>query len=154
MSDHIGKEEYLRIFSVVPRACVGIAVVDGGGVLLTKRSIAPYFGFWHLPGKMLLRDETVFGAAIRVAKEECGLAVIPQEPIGYTEALSGDSAGIHSVEIVVRCKLERASNSVRLDDSASDYGWFSGLPLGPIFQEHYRIIKTCIWNANTKQGAA
>ncbi len=68
-------ETYKMIYSQVPRLCVEVVVPTPQGVLLTKRSIEPYKGMWHLPGGTVLLGETMEDAVKRVAKEEVNIEV-------------------------------------------------------------------------------
>jgi ADP-ribose pyrophosphatase YjhB (NUDIX family) len=51
---------------------VGVAIIEAGKILLTKRRDFPV---WCIPGGHLAPKESVLEAAIREAKEETGLAI-------------------------------------------------------------------------------
>jgi ADP-ribose pyrophosphatase YjhB (NUDIX family) len=62
-------------------ACA-VVVGDDGRVLLTRRSTAPYQGYWDLPGGFVGEAEHPHDAVRRELREETGLDVEPQELIG------------------------------------------------------------------------
>ena len=49
--------------------------VAGGGIVLVRRAIEPGFGKWVFPGGYVDRGEEIKSAAIREAREECGLDI-------------------------------------------------------------------------------
>ncbi|HND06320.1 MAG TPA: NUDIX hydrolase [Candidatus Obscuribacter sp.] len=56
-----------------------------GGVVLIKRGMPPRLGFWALPAGFVDHGEGPFQAAVREAKEECGLDIKPARLYGvYT----------------------------------------------------------------------
>ena len=38
-------------------SCVDLLIFDEKSILLTKRTIKPFKGYWHLPGTIIRRDE-------------------------------------------------------------------------------------------------
>src|SRR5438105_5142801 len=59
-----------------PKVAVGTIIADDTGrIVLVKRAIEPGYGKWVFPGGFIDRGETVEAAAMREAREECGLAV-------------------------------------------------------------------------------
>jgi 8-oxo-dGTP diphosphatase len=72
----IPKNLYKKIFTYIPRFCVDIVIKDKKrGVLLVKRNIEPYKGYWHLPGGLIRYGERIENAAKRKAFEETGLII-------------------------------------------------------------------------------
>ena len=66
---------FKAIYSKVPRLCVEVVLLTQGGVILTKRSIPPEQGKWHIPGGTVLKNENLEQAVKRVALEELGVKI-------------------------------------------------------------------------------
>ncbi len=64
------------VFYLDPKVAVG-TIIDAGNsrVVLIRRSIEPGYGRWVFPGGYVDRGEEVEEAALREAREECGLDV-------------------------------------------------------------------------------
>lgn len=85
MTHTLSQAEFDAIYSRVPRLCVEIVMVEPGGVVLTRRSIPPGEGLWHLPGGTLRFGETLVEAARRVALDETGVEVKCLQQLGVVE---------------------------------------------------------------------
>ena len=59
-----------------PKVAVGTIISEEQGrIVLVKRAIEPGYGKWVFPGGFIDRGETVEAAAVREAREECGLDI-------------------------------------------------------------------------------
>jgi ADP-ribose pyrophosphatase YjhB (NUDIX family) len=64
------------VFYLDPKIAVGTIIrTPGDQIVLVRRAIDPGYGKWVFPGGYVDRGETLTAAAIREAREECGLAV-------------------------------------------------------------------------------
>jgi 8-oxo-dGTP diphosphatase len=67
------------VFYLDPKIAVGTIIrAQEGGIVLVRRAIEPGFGKWVFPGGYVDRGEEIRSAAIREAREECGLDVALQ----------------------------------------------------------------------------
>jgi ADP-ribose pyrophosphatase YjhB (NUDIX family) len=57
------------------KPCAGALVIRNGKVLLVRRAIEPFFGFWDIPGGFCEVDEHPAETAIRETREETGLEI-------------------------------------------------------------------------------
>src|SRR5436309_4615582 len=63
------------VFFLDPKVAAGVLFSLDGSVVMVRRSIEPSYGKWVFAGGYVDRGETVWGAAIRAAKEEVDLGV-------------------------------------------------------------------------------
>jgi 8-oxo-dGTP diphosphatase len=64
------------VFYIDPKIAVGTIIRSvSGRIVLVRRSIDPGYGKWVFPGGYVDRGEPLTTAAIREAREECGLDV-------------------------------------------------------------------------------
>jgi ADP-ribose pyrophosphatase YjhB (NUDIX family) len=65
------------VFYLDPKVAVGTIIeTSPGGIVLVRRAIDPGYGKWVFPGGYVDRGEQVQVAAVREAREECGLEVV------------------------------------------------------------------------------
>ena len=64
------------VFYLDPKVAVGTVIrMPDDRIVLVRRAIEPGYGKWVFPGGFIDRGETVEAAAIREAREECGLDI-------------------------------------------------------------------------------
>jgi len=85
------KRNRYRIVSVDP------VILISGKIVLTKRAVDPFNGYWVLPGGRVEKNETVEQACIREAKEETGLDVKIVKMTGVYSSPKRDPRGTVAV---------------------------------------------------------
>jgi ADP-ribose pyrophosphatase YjhB (NUDIX family) len=118
-------EEFEKIYSRVPRLCVDLVIKSKEGIVLSKRLIPPYKGYWHTPGGTVLYGETLEEAVKRVAKEETGLNVEIIKLAGVIEFPKIKSLK-HAVSIGYLVKP--ISGKLRGSDQGSNISYFKQIP--------------------------
>ena len=108
---------------IMVKATAGVIVIDKatGQVLLTRRNVTPFKGFWCFPGGHIEQNEPVLDAAKREVLEETGLVVDPVF-LGYFDEIFPDMQ-IHNVVIAFWAETTGTPNPDPVE--VSDWGWFS-----------------------------
>jgi colanic acid biosynthesis protein WcaH len=124
----IPQQLYNQILENVPIACVDIAVVSGGKILLVLRKDAPARGQWWLPGGRVLKGEKMRATARRKALEEVGIDCHVGPIIHTAETIFPDGPGGIPVHSINSCFLlypvdANAANDVQLDNHHADHRW-------------------------------
>ena len=132
-------KEFKSIYSRVPRLTVELVVQTKNGIVLTKRSIVPCKGQWHIPGVTLLKGERLEQAMKRVAKKELGLKVGRAEIIGVKEDIL---KGYFSQPIAVVFMTKVANPKINPDEDADEVGVFKTIPKNTIkSQKEFLVAK-------------
>ncbi len=121
---------YNQILENVPIACVDVAVVSNGCVLLVERRDAPAKGAWWVPGGRVLKGERMRETALRKAREEVGIDCHVGPIVHTAETIFPDGPGGIAVHSINSCFLvypveDGARARVRLDDHHSGWRWVS-----------------------------
>ncbi len=105
-----------------PKVAVGTIVGSSDErVLLLRRAIEPGYGKWVFPGGYVDRGEVVEQAALREAREECGLDVRLTGLIGMYSY-----PGRTPIVIVYSARLEDGdSAAVCMDEESLEARWFA-----------------------------
>lgn len=133
----LSAKEYRSIYRRVPRLVVDLVIRDPRGILLVKRSIPPYRGYWHLPGGRVRLGERLEAVGRRIAHEETGLRIALGRIIGIIQYPSRGAVDPHTVGIVFRARpiggrLEGSRRGERVS-------FFRSLPL-PIVAVHRKFL--------------
>ena len=126
------------------KPCAGALVEHDGRLLLVKRAIEPFLGYWDIPGGFLEADEHPRAGAIREVREETGLAIEPIDLFGiYIGRYSYGEAGDFCLNIYYSARV--VGGRERPDDDAVEVAWFAPGELpGRIAFDHARQV-TAEW---------
>ena len=124
---------YKQIIGNVPIACVDIAIVAKGAVLLVRRKDHPAKGKWWLPGGRVLKGEMMKTAAARKARDEVGIECHVGPIVHTAETIFPDGPGgvsIHSINSCFFMYPVRPDFEPELDDHHADATWIRKIPKG------------------------
>jgi 8-oxo-dGTP diphosphatase len=111
-------------YPAAPMVGVGIAIWRGDKVLLVKRAKPPNEGQWALPGGKQQLGETIMEAAVREAREETGLDIVPLGIVTAVDSITRDKAGeIEFHYTIVDVAAESREGKAEARDDAADLRW-------------------------------
>jgi len=126
----------------VPRICVDALIVSDGKIMLAKRNIEPFKGYWALPGGAINFGETIDEALNRNLKKELGINPVAKRLIGNIEHYP-DGPYKHSISMVYVVKF---TGQLKAKDQADELQFFSEVPehtqtfQGKFLQENWAAI--------------
>tara|TARA_B100001750_G_C15207416_1_gene446559 strand:- start:65 stop:490 length:426 start_codon:yes stop_codon:yes gene_type:complete len=120
----VSDRDYEKFRKYFTFSCVDLLIFDEDAILLTKRTINPFKGYWHLPGTIIRRNEKREDAVRRAAKEELGIEVIIKEELGIYESIVSFRHDISNAFIV---KFRNRKN-IKTDFQSREYMFFKKLP--------------------------
>lgn len=132
---------YAFVFSKCVRLCLDLCISGRKGVLLIKRSHAPYHGKLALPGGRMYFGETINAAATRIARDEIGARIGVIRLLGICEGVNEIKTDTrHTVSIVYACALR--SPLRKRDSSHGVAAWHKNPPLRRVATYHQKIVRT------------
>jgi len=106
------------VFYIDPKIAVGTVIrSDSGRIVLVRRAIEPGYGKWVFPGGYVDRGEPLTTAAIREAREECGLDV-------RLDGLVNIYSYPGRVPVIVVYAATAIGGSLAVDDESSEIAEF------------------------------
>ena len=117
-------EEFMSIYHKVPRAAVDVVIQTEKGIILTKRSIPPFKGMWHVPGGTILFKEPIEHAISRIAMDELGVKVKVIKPLGAIEYFNDD--GRHTISNVFLAEI--TEGEPRGSEQGEEFDFFKEIP--------------------------
>ncbi len=135
MKHWIPADTYRHFLESMPIACVDVAIVQRGAVLLVKRKDAPARGQWWVPGGRVWKGETMRETAARKALEEVGLVCHVGPIIHTAETIFPDGPGGVAVHSINACfflypAAARVRSSPKLDAHHGGAKWVRTIPAG------------------------
>lgn len=128
MSDYpLTKEEFDSIYTKVPRLTVEVIIQSEQGVALTKRSIEPCIGLWHLPGGTVYYGEPLIDTVKRIAKKELGITVKSMDMLGIIEYPEHVTSGYGDPRGIAFLVIDY-DGEFQVSDEADDIQWFKSVP--------------------------
>jgi ADP-ribose pyrophosphatase YjhB (NUDIX family) len=120
------EKDFNFIYSRVPRICVDVIIKTNQGILFTKRTIEPGKGKWHFIGGGIHFKETIRQAAMRIAKEELNLEIIPLRYLGILEYPNELNGKRHSISIPILAEIK--SGKIKLNEDAEEFMFSKKIP--------------------------
>ncbi len=117
--------------------CVAGVCVKDEKILLLKRNVEPFKGYWHVVGGHVEENETLKEALKREFKEETNLDVKVGKIVGGRMEETFDRT-----KLVVVFEVASAEGEIKLNSENKEYGWFSQVPLNSIYDYSKYLRKT------------
>jgi ADP-ribose pyrophosphatase YjhB (NUDIX family) len=116
-------------------SCVDILLIKDDSVLLTRRTINPHKGSWHLPGSIIRKNETMRQTVRRTAKKELNINVKIKKYIGTYENLNSFRHDISHGFLV-----SHISGKFKTDFQSNELRFFKKIPKNTV-PHHKKMIK-------------
>ena len=132
-----GEPSYLN-----PKPTASAVLLDAAGrVLLGRRGIEPYFGFWDTPGGFVQRGESLEQAVQRELREEAGVEIAVGRLIGTFPDMYGDT-GEATINAFFECRL--LSGDPQPDDDVAELAWFEPDALPPAEELAFDCVRAAL----------
>lgn len=131
----IPKPEFDAIYGKVPRLTVEVVLRTGDGIVLTKRSIEPCVGQWHIPGGTVRFGESLEQAVCRVALDELGVVVAVGGLLGYIEYPEMQAAGYNGWPVGIAFAATVTEGKIRGSGQGEEIGYFREVPDNTISEQ-------------------
>lgn len=127
------------VFYQSSKITAGVLITDGDQVLLARRGIQPYQGYWDIPGGFLEPGEHPEAGARREIKEELNAVIGPLTLVGVfmDEYGSGGDPTLNFFYTTPRRKGRLAA----AQDDVAEIRWF------PVSRPPARLAFTCVRRA-------
>ncbi len=131
---------------------VGGVVIDDGKVLLIRRGIEPFAGWWQIPGGYTEFDENIDAAVVREVQEESGILARPLSILGVRNAIGGIVNGQGSTNVYVMFLMEKLSGEAHIDGDESSGASFVPLSEVETMDKVQNLTKWAIGTALRHHG--
>jgi 8-oxo-dGTP diphosphatase len=136
------------------KPCAGALIMRDGRLLLVRRSMEPWLGWWDIPGGFCEEDEHPITAATREAQEETGVGVEITGFIGLWLDRYPDPAVPDAVTTLNAYYHAVAGPDVGVPDPAetAEIGWFAPDDVPPVaFPAHAEAV-IAAWREAVRDG--
>ena len=116
--------------------CVDGILCRDGKILLLKRNVEPFKGYWHIVGGHVEERETLKEALKREYKEETNLDVEVGDIIDWRVEETSDR-----IKLIVVFRIKRAEGKVKINEESVEYRWFSTLPVNSVSDYKFLLEK-------------
>jgi 8-oxo-dGTP diphosphatase len=107
--------------------CVDGFFIKDNKILLVKRNVDPFKGYWHLVGGRVEDSENLREALKREYKEETNLEIEAGDIIDFRIEHTHDRT-----KIVLILEVVQANGKIELNYENSEYKWFAETPLSSV----------------------
>jgi len=121
------QKDFERFRKFFPFSCVDLILTHNNGILLSKRTIPPYIGKWHLPGGIIHKNEKMEQVVKRIAKTELNLNI---KISGYLGTYENPSKFRHDISHCFLCK--KLSGKLKTNSQNSHLKFFKNIPKNTI----------------------
>ena len=122
--NRVSENTYNQFRNYFTFPCVDLVIFKRKKVLLTKRNINPYKGFWHLPGTIIRKNEKINDAIKRAAKSELDVKIKIKTFVGCFESINKFRHDISLGFIVVI----QDDHKLKLDFQSDDIRFYANIP--------------------------
>ena len=131
------------------RPCAGALVESNGRLMLIRRGVEPFKGWWDIPGGFLDPGEHPEAGAVREVREETGLAIHLTSLLGIYMDTYGDGSDVYTLNVMYLA--EPIGGVARPADDAVEIGWFGPdeLPVNIAFRNGQEAVAA--WRAHQRR---
>lgn len=117
-----------REYPIQPIVGVGAVIVQGGKLVLVKRSVEPGKGKWSVPGGAVELGEEVRETALREAKEECGLDIelVGDKPVDAIDnIIMAENQRLQYHYVLLQFLARPSGGTLRAGSDVTEVRWVS-----------------------------
>jgi 8-oxo-dGTP diphosphatase len=104
-------------------------------MLLLKRNVEPFKGYWHVVGGHVDENETLKEALTREFKEETDLDVKVGKILGSRVEETFDR-----IKLIVAFQIISAEGQIKINEENQEFGWFGKTPEKSVF-DYFEFLK-------------
>jgi ADP-ribose pyrophosphatase YjhB (NUDIX family) len=114
---------------------------EGGRVLLARRAVEPFLGFWDVPGGFVTPGETLEDAVRRELREEAGVEIEVVRLVATVPDFYGD-VGDPTINAFFECRI--TAGDPQPDDDVAELRWFAPGELPPSDELAFDCVRTAL----------